>query len=84
MIRTLGASANAGFCLKTPMPNAPKPMDYRVVQRDGADVLQQWRPQSGAPSKKKCRWVDVWEQPRGREACSPPATREPSRGDQLD
>jgi hypothetical protein len=66
------------------MPNAaPKPMDYRVIQRDGADVLQQWRPQTGAASKK-CRWVDVWEQPRGREGCSPPVTREPSRGDQID
>ena len=49
-------------------------MDFRVIRRDDADVLQQWRPYDLA--QRKYRWVDVWE--GAEHATSPPAT-DPSK-----
>ena len=36
----------------------PKPLDYRVIERDGATVVQQWRPRADVPNRY--HWVDVW------------------------
>ena len=55
---------------RKPRPKEPKPMDFRVIRRDDADVLQQWRPYDLA--QRKYRWVDVWE--GAEDAPSPPAT----------
>lgn len=44
-----------------------RPLDFRVVSRDGANVLQQWRLRSDG-SATRWEWVDVWAEPRGARA----------------